>query len=113
MRGAPRLNHLVTLEAPISTPDGAGGRIAGWVVRGSLRAAIEERSETRRGADGVAVVRTRSVFTIRAAPPGAPSRPEPGQRLRMAGRVWRIRAVRPHRAWAALLECIAEEEYPA
>lgn len=113
MSGAPRLTRLVTLEGPVSTPDGAGGRVAGWIVLGSFRAAIEERSDARRGADGVAVVRTRTIFTLRAAPPGAPSRPAPGQRLSAEGRRWRIRAVRPHRDWPALLQCIAEEEYPA
>ena len=104
------LNRRLVLEERLETADGAGGLTQGWVALGTLWAAMDSRSgrEVNRGA----VRLSRAVYrvTVRAAAPGAPSRPRPDQRFREGTRVYRILAVSEHDPQARYLTCFVEEE---
>jgi head-tail adaptor len=52
-------------------------------------------------------------IVVRAAPPGAPSRPQAGQRFREGGRLFAIRAVAEAGGAGRFLVCFAEEEVSA
>ncbi|PYE85716.1 head-tail adaptor protein [Pseudoroseicyclus aestuarii] len=91
----PRLNRALVLEAPQRSPDGAGGWITQWQALGTLWAEIDARSgRAGAAAAGDEVSLTRVRITLRGAPMGSPRRPMPEQRLRGAGRVFRVLAVR-------------------
>ncbi|WP_101068941.1 head-tail adaptor protein [Roseovarius salinarum] len=105
-----RLNRELTLETPQTTPDGAGGFERTWTPLGTLWA--ELRARTGRETEGAVASLSRMRFRIivRAAPVGAPSRPQPGQRFRDGARVFAVRAVAEHDQGARYLTCFAEEE---
>lgn len=107
---APRLNREMVLEEARRMPDGAGGFTRSWAALGTLWA--ELRAGTGRAEDaGVFAAPTVGYRVIlRAAPPGAPSRPRPGQRLRSGNRRFAIEAVAEHGADGRYLVCHATEE---
>lgn len=90
---APRLTRQLVLETPQKAADGAGGFTESWAALGSLWAHLEARTgrETSGAAMPLSLLRYR--ITLRAAPPGSPARPAPGQRFREGDRVFRILAV--------------------
>ena len=106
------LNRLLTLETPVSTPDGAGGFSAGWEAIGTLWAEITPG--TGREAGGVEITRSTVSYriTLRGAPVGSQRRPRPGQRLTQAGRVFEVLAVTERDDTGHYLTCFAREESP-
>ena len=109
----PRLNRQLVLEARSQTPDGAGGYETLWMPVGVLWAEIDARTGRDRSGNGGPLAATAYRITVRAAPQGASDRPVPGQRLRDAGRVFRIEAVAERDLDARYLVCFAEEEVAA
>ncbi|GAW36205.1 phage head-tail joining protein [Roseovarius sp. A-2] len=107
---AVRLNRPLVLEAAARSPDGAGGFITTWEVRGTLWADLRARTGREAEGEGVSVARAAFRITVRAAPQGSPQRPEPGQRLRDDGRVFTILSVTEQDAEGRLLTLWAEEE---
>ena len=109
MKRAPVLNRKLVLEAPVRTPDGAGGFGRNWMVLGTLWAQVDGR--TGRGITigpheiGSVPVR----ITVRGAPAGAPSRPEPDQRFRDGTRSYAIQAVTEADPEGRYLICYAIE----
>lgn len=107
---APQLDHLMTLEAPVQTSDGAGGQISGWVPLGTIWAALQPRSGRISG-DAVGGISRASYHVVtRAAPMGDDARPQPGQRLTISGRVFSIRTVTEYDAAGRYLVCSTTEE---
>lgn len=115
MRGAkvPVLNRRLVLEAPVETPDGAGGLVVSWQERGTLWAEVRARSgrAVRLGAGTGAHLGLE--ISVRGAPQGAATRPVPGQRFREGGRTYAILAVAERDREGRFLSCYAEEEVPA
>lgn len=104
------LNRLLTLEALLRTPDGAGGYLETWVSQGTLWAELKAGSGNEAQGAGVSLSRTRYRITVRAAPFGAPSRPKPEHRFREGARVFRILSVAEADTAARYLTCLATEE---
>jgi head-tail adaptor len=109
----PVLNRPLVLEVPERAPDGAGGFVQVWTVRGTLWAALDARTGRDLGAAGLRLGRAGYRITVRAAPQGAPSRPKPGQRLRDGARLFHILSVTESDAGAGYLTLWAEEEVVA
>lgn len=109
----PRLTRALLLEAPVSTPDGAGGVTTTWQLLGTHWAEIRAgQARARPGALGTtADVRLR--ITLRAAPAGNDRRPRPGQRFREGQRVFQILAVTEADAEGRWLVVTAREEEAA
>lgn len=106
----PVLNRKLVLEAPVQTPDGAGGFTTNWAARGTLWAEIRPGTGREKAAEFMTVATIPYRITVRAAPDGAPSRPTPEQRFRAGGRIFRILAVTEADAGARYLVCFAQEE---
>ncbi|AHM04743.1 GTA protein ORFG07 [Roseibacterium elongatum DSM 19469] len=103
----PNLSRRLTLEAPQRLADGAGGYTENWVPLGRLWAEVAPRGAGRE-VDVASQVNLR--ITVRAAPPGAPSRPRPEMRFREGVRIFRIEAVTEGDATGRTLICFAKEE---
>ena len=108
----PQLNRALTLEGPVTVPDGAGGYAKSWTVLGTLWAEIAAGSGRDTAGEDVTLSTVPYRITVRAAPVGAPSRPIPEQRLREGTRVFHILAVTERDADARFLTCFAREEEP-
>ena len=109
----PLLNRRLTLEAPQRVPDGAGGYTETWLALGEVWAAVDPARGREAARDTLGLSTQRVQVTLRAAPPGRPSRPKPGQRFREGGRVLRILAVAQADAQARFLVCdTVQEEVP-
>jgi head-tail adaptor len=108
-----RLNRRLVLEEVERVPDGAGGFAELWVARGTLWGQVKAGS----GRDAAGEFATLSTvpyrITVRAAPPGAPSRPKPDQRFREGARMFRILAVTEEEGAGTYLVCFAREEVAA
>lgn len=109
----PRLNRRLVLEARTEVANGSGGLMVTWQERGALWAAILPGTGREGGAEAVALAEVPLRIVLRAAPAGAESRPQPGQRLREGGRVFAILAVTEADPDARYLTCFAREEVPA
>lgn len=109
----PRLNRKLLLEEAQRTPDGAGGQRLTWVVVGTLWGRVDAGWGRERAGEFVTLSSVPYRITVRAAPPGAPSRPRPEQRLRDGARVFRITAVTEAGVEGRYLTCFAQEEVPA
>lgn len=108
---AVQLNRKLVLEAPQKVADGAGGFTVSWTALGSLWASIEARTGSETLGGGVTPVsRMNYRIVVRAAPPGAASRPVPDQRFREGARVFVIKAVANRDPSARYLTCFAQEE---
>jgi head-tail adaptor len=106
-------NRRLTLEAPQRVPDGAGGYAETWVALGEIWALVDPARGREAAPDTLGLSTQRMRVTLRAVPPGRPSRPRPGMRFREAGRVLRIVAVADADAQARLLVCdTVQEEVP-
>lgn len=104
-----RLSRKLELQALSRTGDGAGGFEGAWLSLGTHWGAVEPgRGRLERGEGGA---RTRASYkvTIRAVPPGSPSRPEAGQRFVEGTRIYRVRAV-TQASDARYLSCYVDEE---
>lgn len=106
----PRLNRRLLLEGVARLPDGAGGVTEVWAVRGTLWAEVSARSRREAEAEGLAVTRAGYRITVRAAPQGAASRPETGQRLRDGARIFAILTVTEADGAGRYLSLWAQEE---
>lgn len=106
----PHLNRSLVLEAPVKLADGAGGYTRTWEPLGVVWAEVKAGVGRTLGASAATLSRVPYRITVRAAPPGAASRPVAGQRFRDADRVFHIIAVAERGASAAFLTCHAEEE---
>jgi head-tail adaptor len=109
----PELNRALTLEGPVTVPDGSGGYAKTWTVLGTLWAEVLPGSGRDTAGEDVTLSTVPYRITVRAAPFGAPSRPVPEQRLREGARVFRILAVTERDGDARYLTCFAREEEPA
>ncbi len=105
----PRLRRRLTLEAPIRNPDGSGGFSKGWFELGCLWAEVALAGARLAAQPGATETRIPLRVTVRAAPFGSPSRPEPGQRFRDGARVFPIASVAED-AQGRFLLCLAHEE---
>jgi head-tail adaptor len=106
----PILNRKLVLEAPVRAPDGAGGFFTSWEARGTLWAEVRPGTGREKAAEFMTVATIPFRITVRAAPEGAPSRPEPEHRFRAGARIFRILAVTEADAGAQYLVCFAQEE---
>ena len=112
-RLSPKLNRKLMLEHRSQTPDNAGGFQTLWMPLGELWAEVATRSGRDRSGNAGPISATAYRITVRAAPQGAESRPQPGQRFRDGGRAFRIEAVAERDLDARFLVCFAEEEVAA
>lgn len=102
---AVHLTRSLVLEGPVKTADGAGGHTIVWTPLGLLWAEVRPGTGREVAAAGATLSRVPYRITVRAAPFGAPSRPDPGQRFRDGDRIFAITAVAPHRSAARYLTC--------
>lgn len=102
----PVLNRQVAVDRRVETPDGAGGLVESWVERGVLWAEVRPRGLRAVDEAGRAERRQRWQVTLRAV---AAERPDPGNRLRVDGRVMRVLSVVEDGRDPGLLICQAEE----
>lgn len=106
----PILSRRLILEEAQRLPDGAGGYVTSWQMRGALWAALGLTSGQERAGANFPLSAVTYRITIRAAPPGAPSRPRPDMRLREGARIFRILAVAEADSRGRHLICFAREE---
>lgn len=109
----PALTRRLVLEAPTRTADGAGGFATAWTDRGALWAEVAMNPPRLSDGPGAAEQRTPLRITLRGAPPGAPSRPVPGQCLRDGTRRFLIEAVQELPPLGQYLLVLAREETAA
>jgi SPP1 family predicted phage head-tail adaptor len=106
----PQMTRALTLEHRVQTPDGAGGFTSDWQALGVVWAAIKPGAGRESAALSASLSRMAYQITLRAAPDGAPSRPQPGQRFRQGARLYTIAAVADADAKGLYLTCFATEE---
>lgn len=109
----PRLNRALVLEEAGRVADGAGGYATSWVAIGTLWAEVKPGTGRERAGEFVTLATVPYRITVRAAPPGSPSRPRPEQRLRDGSRIFRILAVSEADPAGHYLACFAHEEVVA
>lgn len=107
---APRLTRALVLETPQRSPDGAGGYAESWAALGTLWAEVAPRRGRDTQAGGLPLAAQPARILVRAAPPGSPARPAPGQRFAEGARRWRIEAVTEADARGLYLACDVTEE---
>ncbi|WP_420863756.1 head-tail adaptor protein [Algirhabdus cladophorae] len=104
------LCRQLVLEQAVQIPDGAGGFNQTWQALGKLWAEVKASSGRVPNGDLGPVSRVNYKITVRAAPHGAESRPQPDQRFTEGSRVFRINAVGESDAHGGYLTCYAHEE---
>ncbi|MEM9853381.1 MAG: head-tail adaptor protein [Pseudomonadota bacterium] len=109
----PMLNRPLVLEERVRSADGAGGYIETWQALGTLWGELKAGAGRERGEGYAALSKAAYRITIRAAPPGAPSRPKAGQRFRDGARLFDILAVLDAGYDGRFLTCMASEEVVA
>lgn len=107
-----KLNRLLRLERPVSSPDGAGGFSTVWQDIGSLWAEIVPVSGRDTGGEEITLSSVSYRITVRGAPQGSARRPSAGEQLREGGRLFRILAVTEQDPAGHYLTCFAREEDP-
>ncbi|MBY6047516.1 head-tail adaptor protein [Vannielia litorea] len=113
MKASPVLNRKLVLETPERVPDGLGGWSRTWAELGQLWAEVKSGSGSERADEFLTVSSVPYRITVRAAPPGAMSRPKPEQRFREGSRIFRILAVAERDEHGRYLTCYAREEVSA
>lgn len=104
------LNRRLVLETLETGTDGAGGFVSVWQALGTVWAQLEP-APVREAVIGDRIETVQPVqITLRAAPVGDPSRPLVGQRLREAGRCYRIVGVSERDGRGTYLLCQTREE---
>ncbi|MBS1303592.1 head-tail adaptor protein [Loktanella sp. SALINAS62] len=106
----PTLNRSLTLEAPQSTPDGAGGYVLTWSALGTLWADVRPGNGQTRAIGETTVSRVPLIITVRSAVVGSDARPVAGQRLRDGARLFAVLAVTERDPSGRFLTCHATEE---
>lgn len=109
----PQLSRRLTLERQTRVSDNSGGFNVTWEPVGTLWAEIRPGSGGERLEDFLKVSRVPYRITVRAAPAGSPSRPQPDQRLREGMRTFRILAVSDRDSRGRYLTLFTEEEVVA
>lgn len=109
----PHLNQQLVLLNPVRTPDGAGGYVTEWAALGIHWGEVQSSRGTAQHSAGARRVRRTVKVVIRAFPPGAEARPEPGQRFRCGARNLDILAVAEIGPRARYLEITTQEETAA
>lgn len=104
------LNRKLELQERIKTPDDAGGFATGWATLGTIWGQIKAQAGRALAHDEIAGSVVRYQIIVRAAAPGAPSRPVAGQRVLSGARVFDIKAVREFDLAGHYLSLVAEEE---
>ena len=104
------LNRLLTLEQPISVPDGAGVLSTEWHAVGALWAEIKPGAGRQARGEEITLSSVPLQITVRGAAVGSPGRPVPGQRLTQGGRVFQVLAVTERDLAGLYLICFAREE---
>jgi SPP1 family predicted phage head-tail adaptor len=104
-----RLTRRFVLETRQVTADGAGGAVVSWQSVGLLWAHVTTRTAREDFIAGQGRPRVWFRIFVRAAPPGAASRPRPEQRLREGDRIFNILTVAEHDLFGRYLEIVAEE----
>lgn len=106
----PRLSRQMVLETQVRMPDGAGGHTTTWSALGTVFADVKAGTGRQVTDLTAAMSRMTCRVIVRAAPIGAPSRPQPGQRFREGSRIYRVDAVSPYDRGGLYLACFAVEE---
>lgn len=109
----PRLNRKLVLEYAVRSQDGAGGYVETWEELGVLWGQITPRKGRLTTGLGGAVSVGGFKIIVRGAPEGQSNRPDPGQRMRMGTRIFRIDAVTESEPDGMYLICETEEELAA
>jgi head-tail adaptor len=109
----PVLSRELALEVRRAVPDGLGGFAESWVSLGSLWAEVIAGSGRDVPGEEITVSSVPYRITVRAAPVGADSRPQPEQRFRDGSRIFRIIAVTERDRAGRFLACFAREEVPS
>jgi head-tail adaptor len=109
---APHLTRKLVLEARVNVPDGAGGFVESWAVRGTLWAEVVAGAGRDAPGEEITLAAIPYRITVRGAAQGAASRPKPNQRLRDGARLFRILAVTERDPRGQFLTCFAREEDP-
>ncbi|MFN3847377.1 MAG: head-tail adaptor protein [Paracoccaceae bacterium] len=107
-----RLNRLLRLERPVTSPDGAGGFSIVWQDIGSIWAEIVPGTGRDAGGEEITLSSIPYRITVRGAPDGSARRPAAGERLRESGRVFRVLAVTEQDPTGHYLTCFVREEEP-
>ena len=107
---APQLNRKLQLEQFVTTSDGAGGYSEIWQYVGELWADLTPSSARETDRVGLTLSSVPIKVVVRAAPHGAPSRPQTGQRFRDGTRVLRIYGVTETDPKLRYLTCFTREE---
>ena len=108
--GLPRLSRMLTLETPITQPDGAGGYSHSWTVLGQLWAAVDVASGKATSGETSPITRVSYNIVVRASPDDSERRPRAGQRFREGKCLYQIKAVKQVDERAHYLSCFATEE---
>jgi head-tail adaptor len=103
------LNRRLTLETAQRVNDGAGGFDETWTALGTLWAHVRPRTGRLASGETGAVSVGGFRVTVRGAPQGHTSRPEPGQRFRAGTRLFRIDAVTEEEPAGLYLICHCQE----
>lgn len=106
----PQLNRPLTLQERQRRADGAGGFIEDWVTLGQLWGEVKPGSGRERAGPAMTLSSVPYRLTLRAAPHGAPSRPQPGHRLLDGTRVFAVEAVAEADTRGRYLTVFAHEE---
>ncbi len=106
----PLLNRLMILEDSYRQPDGAGGYTTQWQPLGQIWAEVSAGAGRELADNAMPLSRVPCRITVRAAPVGAPSRPQAGQRFREGTRIYGITAVAEQDHAGRYLLCQAYEE---
>lgn len=104
------LNRPLVLETATRAPDGAGGFTLAWTPLGTLWAAVLPGTPRTLDQPGGAERRVPLRITVRGAAPGAPSRPQAGQRFRDGARTYPIAQVSEADPQGRHLLCLAHED---
>ena len=104
-----RLLRRLVLETAERTADGSGGHREEWVPLGVIWADVRPRGGREDFIAGRPRGRVKYRVLVRAAPVGAPSRPQPRQRFRDGARVFQILTVTESDQTGRYLEIVAEE----
>lgn len=110
--GIPQLNRALVLEAQARVADGAGGFAVSWAALGTLWAEVSAGAGRDPGGEEVVLTSVPWRITVRAALPGAVTRPQPGQRFREGSRHFAILAVAERDRDGRFLLCACREEAP-
>lgn len=109
----PRMNRKMVLEAPVRTPDGAGGFEITWEALGTVWADVRVGAGRERAGVAVSLAQVPCKIILRSAPMGDSMRPAPDQRFRAGSQVMVIQAVTEDHPAGKYLTCYAIEEVAA